>query len=129
MQLRPRHFVLLAVVIGLFVFNIVRHRRQQHQLLLEQQQTQSTATGALAVAWSVYDHAASLRDAPDAQFQAAFAALRSATEADIPNQTPLALSDIRACKTWLYFYRNPEWRANATKHINGCTKYHRDTTA
>lgn len=129
MQLRPRHFILLAVVLGLFVFNIIRNRQRQHELLREQQQTQTQTTGATAAAWSAFDQAAALRDAPDEKFQPAFTALRSATEGATPGQDPLALRDVRACKTWLVFYRNPEWRANSKKHIDGCTKYHRDTDA
>ncbi len=32
MRLRPRHYVLLAVILGLFIFNIVRHRRDEKNL-------------------------------------------------------------------------------------------------
>ena len=122
MQLRPRHYILLAVIIGLFVFNIVRHRRDQKAALRE--------TNALATpAWSAFDKAAALRDAPDDDFQPAFTALRAATEGpanDVPDVAQ-ALTDVRACKTWLVFYRNPQWRSNAKKHVNGCTQFHRDT--
>ena len=123
MQLRPRHFILLAVVIGLFVYNIIHHRHQQRAAL---QQTNTLADPA----WSAFDKAAALRDAPDATFQPAFATLRTATEGPATTAPDIeqALSPVRACKTWLYFYRTPQWRDNATKHINGCTKYHRDTT-
>jgi hypothetical protein len=122
MQLRPRHYVLLAVIIGLFVFNIVRHRRDQKAALRE--------TNALATpAWTAFDKAAGLRDAPDADFQPAFTALRSATEGPTTDAPDIAqaLTDVRACKTWLVFYRNPQWRSNAKKHVNGCTQFHRDT--
>lgn len=122
MQLRPRHYVLLTVIIGLFIFNIVRHRRDQKAALRE--------TNALSTpAWTAFDKAAALRDAPDADFQPAFTALRSATEGPTTDAPDIAqaLTDVRACKTWLVFYRNPQWRSNAKKHVNGCTQFHRDT--
>jgi len=125
MQLRPRHYVLLAVVIGLFVFNIVRshNRKKAEQAALQQ-------TNALAgPAWAAFDKAAGLKDAPDADFQPAFTALRNATEGPSTESSDmvLALTDVRACKTWLVFYRTPSWRANAKKHVDGCAQYHRDT--
>jgi hypothetical protein len=119
MQLRPRHFILFAVIIALFAYNVVRYHHQH-------QATTPQTTATAAPAWSVFDKAAALRDAPDADFQPAFTTLRTATEA--PDASPNdGLTDVRACKTWLVFYRNPQWRPNATKHINGCLKYHRDT--
>ncbi len=127
MQLRPRHYVLLAVVIGLFVFNIVRsHNRKKAELAALQQ------TNVLAgPAWAAFDKAAALRDAPDAEFQPAFTALRSATEGPSTEAPDVAqaLTDVRACKTWLVFYRTPNWRANSKKHVDGCAQYHRDTVA
>ena len=57
MQLRPRHYVLLAVVIGLFVFNVVRshNRKKAEQAALQQ-------TNALAgPAWAAFDKAAGLK--------------------------------------------------------------------
>jgi len=127
MALRPRHYVLLAVVIGLFVFNIVRsHNRKR----AEQAALQQTNTLA-APAWAAFDTAAGLKDAPDAEFQPAFTALRNATEGPSTEASDmvLALTDVRACKTWLVFYRTPNWRANAKKHVDGCSQYHRDTVA
>jgi hypothetical protein len=125
MQLRPRHYVLLAIVIGLFIYNIVQYRRKKDARLAALRQT-----NALAVpAWAAFDKAAALRDAPSSQFQPAFDALRAATEGpstDAPDVAQ-ALIDVRACKTWLLFYRNPAWQSNARKHVNGCTQYHQDT--
>ena len=125
MPIRPRHYILLAAVLGLFIFNIVRYHRQKQANLAALQQTGTLSTPA----WSAFDKAAALRDAPDPAFQTAFAGLRAATEGpntDAPDIAQ-ALTDVRACKTWLVFYRNPQWRANAQKHVNGCAQYHRDT--
>ena len=123
MKLQPRHFVLLAVILALFGWNIFRaHQRHQQELKSFQQ-----SNSAAASAWSAYDHASALRDAPDDQFQPAFTALRSATEGDVADQNAQALTAVRSCKTWLVFYRNPQWRSNARKHVDGCTKFHLDT--
>jgi len=125
MSLRPRHYVLLAVVIGLFIYNVVKHRRDQRAAAPP---TQNVLT---APAWAAYDKAAALRDAPDDQFKPAFEALRQATESPDAQQPDKAqaLTDAINCKTWLYFYRNPSWKASATKHVNGCVQFHRDTIA
>jgi hypothetical protein len=123
MQLRPRHFILLAVVIGLFVFNIVKHRRDNQARNIAPVSSPTTAA-----AWAAYDHAAGLRDAPDAQFQPAFNDLRTATEGpDSSNAaTAQAFAEVIHCKIWLNFYRNPTWQPNARKHVLGCTQFHRD---
>jgi hypothetical protein len=127
MQLRPRHLILLVVIIGLFVFNVVKHRLDQHARLAAMQPQNSLT----APAWATYDKAAALRDAPDDQFKPAFDALRAVTEGPDAQQSDKsqAFTDLVNCKTWLYFYRNPSWKPNATKHVNGCVQYHRDTIA
>jgi hypothetical protein len=121
MQLRPRHFVLLAIVIGLFVFNIIQYRRRHNAELRSEQPNAVTVA-----AWSAFDHAAALRDAPDGQFLPAFNALRSATEGDATTPYGDAFAQVRACKTWLLFYRQPQWQANARKHVDDCAANHRD---
>jgi hypothetical protein len=127
MPLRPRHFVLLAILIGVFVFNIVQRNHRKKVELAELRQVNSLA----APAWDAFDKAAGLRDAPDAQFQPAFTALRNATEGPGTDAADIvqAQTDVRACKTWLVFYRTPSWRSNAKKHVDGCSQYHRDTIA
>jgi hypothetical protein len=126
MQLRPRHYILLAVVIALFVYNIIKHRHDEHARLAAIQ-----ANPLAAPAWAAYDKAAALRDAPDDQFNPAFTALRTATEGpgtEAPDMAQ-ALIDVVHCKIWLNIYRTPDWRSKAQKHIDGCTKFHRDTVA
>jgi hypothetical protein len=125
MRLRPRHYILLAVVIGLFIFNVIKHRRDTKAA---QAPTQNALT---APAWAAYDKAAALKDAPDDQFKPAFEALRAVTEGPDAQQPDKAqaFTDVVNCKTWLYFYRTPSWRPNAIKHINGCVQFHRDTVA
>ncbi len=127
MQLRPRHYILLVVVISLFVYNVIKHRHDERARQAALQSTNSLA----APAWAAYDKTAALRDAPEAQFQPAFTDLRSATEGPDAQQPDKAqaLTDVIACKTWLLFYRTPSWRHNAQKNVNGYIKFHRDTVA
>ncbi len=139
MSLRPRHYVLLAIVLGLFLFNIVRHRRDQRNL------TSTSTTPAPVVvtkprldtpAWAAYDHAAALRDDPPATYEPAIQDLQKLLPLD-PNQNDGHLQDIHDCLTWLGVYRqgaaqsqsNHSIKAIAAHHIDNCVKYHQDTSA
>jgi len=143
MRLRPRHFVLLAIVVGLFVYNIVQGRIRQRDLLRQQRQAQAALA---AGAWSAFDRAAALRDAPDAQYLPAYDALRQATEdnaapsSTAPSNTTTsqaaALAPVRGCKTWLMFYRqpapayatpHPTMHDRAAAHVATCMAAHRDS--
>jgi hypothetical protein len=136
MNLRPRHYVLLAVVLGLFIFNIVRHRRDQRNLT-------STSTAPAPVittprlntpAWAAFDHAAALRDDPPTTFAPALHDLQQLLPLD-PSQQDGHIQDIKGCLTWLEFYRqgaqpihpNPTMKASAIQHIDNCVKFHKDT--
>ena len=138
MQLRPRHYILLAVVLALFVYNIVRHRREDHPAI-------STTPAPIVTipprprlntpAWAAFDHAAALRDAPDAQFQPALKDLNRLLPLD-PNQTDGHIADIKGCLTWLDFYRqgmaqtrpDPAMKTRSAHHLDTCTQYHLDTS-
>lgn len=130
MQLRPRHFVLFAIVIGLFVFNIVRHRHAQPAI------TPPPAPVIIlprpnSPAWTAFDHAATLRDAPDAQFQPAFRDLQQQIAAAPPQP------GMEGCLTWLEFYRqgilhparDPQWKTRSEHHLDGCIQHHADISA
>ncbi len=75
------------------------------------------------------DRAAALRDAPDTDFQPAMTALQAEIRA-----TPSA--DLHGCLTWLEFYRqgalhpavDPSWKQRSQRHLDGCVKFHIDTT-
>lgn len=136
MQLRPRHYILLAVILALFAWNVVRYRRAK-----------SAATTATAIAvrnapsgpraetpaWSAFDQAAALRDAPAAQFGPAAQALR---EQILTTKSDPQTSSIQGCLTWLEFYRqsvdhpsaDTAWKTRSQDHVDGCVKYHLDTT-
>jgi hypothetical protein len=131
MSLRPRHYVLCAVIIGVFVFNIVRNHRKQASFA-------PTAAPVIVhnvppvqtPGWTAFDHAASLRDAPADQFAPALRAVQQQLPTD-PNA-----SDIRGCLIWLQFYRqgmaqirtDPQMKDRSLHHLAGCTKYHLDTS-
>jgi hypothetical protein len=136
MNLRPRHYVLLAVILGLFIFNTIRHRRDQRNLI-------STSTAPAPVittprlntpAWAAFDHAAALRDDPATTFAPALHDLQQLIPVD-PNQQDGHIQDINGCLTWLEFYRqgaqpihpDPTMKDRASQHLDNCVKFHQDT--
>jgi hypothetical protein len=136
MRLLPRHYVLLLAIVGLGVFNIVRlHRAHPPAGTTRTQTTRGTSP-----AWSLYDSAAALRDAPDAQFQPALRALTDSiantNAVAIPPQASNGeLSDLHGCHTWLLFYRQeflhpstnrPGWSDQTLQHVLSCASDHRD---
>ena len=139
MNLRPRHYVLLALILGLFVYNIVRHRRDEKNLI-----SVSTAPAPVIInkprlntpAWAAYDQVASLRDASTSEYDAALKDLQTLLPLD-PNPKDGHTEDIKGCLTWLEFYRqgmaqtptNPQTKVRAAHHIESCVKYHLDTDA
>ena len=134
MTLRPRHYILLAVIVALFIFNIVRYRQRKAAAF-----DHATAVAATRLTprvdtptWAAFDAAANLRDAPPAQFDPAVQTLRQqilATQSD-----PLT-PGVQGCLLWLEFYRqgvlhpstDTSWKARSELHLNGCLKYHLDT--
>jgi hypothetical protein len=137
MSLRPRHFVLFAIIVGLFVYNIIRHRRDERNPIPNAPAPIVITTPRLNTpAWAAYDHAAGLRDAPAADFDPALNDLQTLIPLD-PNPADGHLADIKGCLTWLEFYRqgmaqthpDPQMKSRATHHIDDCVKYHLDTGA
>jgi hypothetical protein len=137
MQLRPRHYILLAVIVGLFIYNIVRHRHDERNAISNIPAPILIATPRLQTpAWAAFDHAASLRDAPDSDYQAALKGLNQLLPLD-PNQTDGHIADIKGCLTWLEFYRqgmaqthaDPQMKIRSSHHLDTCVKYHLDTSA
>ena len=137
MRLRPRHYVLLAIIIGLFVYNITRHRQYERNL-----KSLSTTPAPVIInkprlntpAWAAFDHAAGLRDESAADYAPALKDLQTLIPLD-PNQHDGHIEDIHGCLTWLEFYRqgmaqthpDPQMKARATHHVESCVKYHLDT--
>jgi hypothetical protein len=132
MRLRPRHYVLFLLIVGVFVFNIIRNR--QHRATPEPAPAPvvvHNAPPAQTPGWLAFDHAATLRDASPKDFAPALQALQHQLPTD-PNA-----ADLRGCLTWLEFYRqgmaqvrtDPQMKDRSIHHLAGCTKYHLDTTA
>ena len=127
MRLQSRHYLLIAIVLALGVYNLVRIHRARHN------------AGGVAVpanrpgspAWGNFDRAAALRDAPEAQFTPALTALR--TQADAAQGSDAG--DLRNCLMWLQYYRHSvpmaggnanSWGMLATGHVQSCMNEHRD---
>ncbi|MGA7155211.1 MAG: hypothetical protein WBY53_00090 [Acidobacteriaceae bacterium] len=137
MTLRPRHYILLAVILGLFVYRIILHREHENNL-----RSLSTAPAPVLTmnprantpAWAAYDTLAGDRDAPTSVYKPAFDDLQKLLPQD-PNQKDGHIEDIKGCLTWLEFYRqgaaqtNPDqsMHARAARHIDDCVKYHQST--
>ena len=129
MRLRPRHYVLFLVIVGVFVWNIVRNHHRAPALQPPPAPIVHTGPPPQSPGWSAFDAAAALRDAPDAQYLPALKSLQSIYPTD-PNH-----ADIDGCLTWLEFYRqgmahtghDPEGKQRSLRHLNGCVQFHLDT--
>ena len=124
MRLKPRHYLLIAVLIGLGIWNFVRSRRGTRP-----------AAPAVAVsgspAWQAFDRAAASRDAPEAQFTPVLNDLKAQTEAATGHDA----ADLRDCQMWLLYYRHSvpmasgksgDWSMLSTSHVQTCMSTHRD---
>ena len=137
MSLRPRHYILFAIVLGLFVWNMVRSRqvRQQSSAPAPAAPVVHTASRVNTPAWTAFDQAADLRDADDAQFGPAMKNLEEKIAAT--PATDGTVSDVKGCVTWLQFYRqghnhpgaDTKWKDRSGRHLDGCLQFHLDTTA
>ena len=122
MRFHPRHYILLGLVVLLGLWNLVRLRPAHHPL---------PATLTNSPGWQAFDHAAQLKDAPDAQFTPALDSLRSQSE----DATGPEAADLRNCQMWLLYYRHSVPLASgkpgdmgilASGHVQSCLTNHRD---
>jgi hypothetical protein len=131
MRFRPRHYILIVIILALGIYNIVRmHRAHPAQNVA----VNVTPTGPISqtTAWQAFDKAAALRDAPDAQFQPALQQLHHEIDIAPAKEKP----DLDGCQTWLIFYRqnshaapSDTWRRRSTQHLNNCVSRHRDVSS
>jgi len=129
MRLKPRHYILCAVIIAIFVVNIVRNRHR-HTTVTTPAPVVVTGPRANTPAWAAFDTAASMRDLGDDKFLPALHDLQQLSDA---SKDP-ADKDIPGCQTWLLFYRqgvihptkNTEWKDRSAHHLAGCIQYHLD---
>lgn len=132
MPLKPRHFVLIAVILGLFAFNLWRNR---HRVTPTQGPaavvTETHPVPVQSPAWSAFDAAAGLRAAPADQFDPALKAL----DDKLAVTHDATVQDIKGCRVWLVYYRqgvnhpstDAHWKDLGDRHLNGCVKFHLDT--
>lgn len=133
MRFRPRHYILIAIIIALAAYNLMRvHLARERQASSASSAPATAPVGPVpqSPAWQAFDKASALRDAPDNVFLPAFhefeSQLDSAASADKP--------DLDGCQTWLLFYRQgarhatsqDSWRQRSTQHITTCVQQHRD---
>ena len=132
MRFRPRHYVLIAVIVALGVYNLVRMHRAPQRVIAPTNSSISVGPVSQSSAWQAFDKAAALRDAGDDQFQPALSVLRQ----QIVSASTKEKRDLDGCQTWLIFYRQnahagaqDAWRQRSTQHLNSCVSQHRDVSS
>ena len=128
--MRPRHYILLALLLLLGVYNIVRlrHGKRPEPVATVRHAAAPTGPRAESPAWNAFDRAVSVRDVSASDFSAAWSDLQKAKDAGGPDP------DLSGCSTWLEFYRQSvlhpsrdlSWHNRSTEHLASCVKYHRD---
>lgn len=131
MRFRPRHYVLMAIILALGIYNLIRMHRAPQRVIAPTNVTVSTSPVSQSPAWQAFDKAAALRDAGDDQFQPALSSLKQQIESASAQEK----QDLSGCQTWLLFYRqnahaasNDTWRQRSTQHLNNCVSQHRDVS-
>jgi hypothetical protein len=132
MRLRPRHYVLIVIILGLGVYNLIRMHRAPQRVIAPTNNSVSIGPISQSPAWQAFDKAAALRDAGEDQFQPALSALKQQSNAASSQEK----QDLNGCQTWLLFYRQnshagPQdtWRQRSTQHLNNCVSRHRDLSS
>jgi hypothetical protein len=132
MRLRPRHYILIAVILALGVYNLIRMHRAPQRVIAPTNSSVSVGPVSQSPAWQAFDKAATLRDAGDDQFQPALQLLRQ----QMGSASAKEKQDLEGCQTWLIFYRQnahagsqDTWRQRSTQHLNSCVSRHRDVSS
>jgi hypothetical protein len=132
MRFRPRHYVLVVVILALGVYNFVRMHRAPQRVIAPTNNSVSVGSVSQSPAWQAFDKAASLRDAGDDQFQPALQQFKQ----QLGSASAQEKRDLDGCQTWLLFYRQnghagsqDTWRQRSTQHLNNCVSEHRDISS
>ncbi|HTV08816.1 MAG TPA: hypothetical protein VMD97_07220 [Candidatus Aquilonibacter sp.] len=131
MRFRPRHYILIAIILALGLYNLYRMHRP-HATRVETVNVVPAGPVSQSPSWQAFDKAAALRDAPDAQFEPVLQQLHHEIDIASAKEKP----DLDGCQTWLIFYRqnshaaaNDPWRQRSTQHLNNCVSQHRDISS
>jgi hypothetical protein len=132
MRFRPRHYVLIAVILALGIYNFIRMHRAPQRVIAPTNNSVSVGPVSQSPAWRAFDKAASLRDAGDDQFQTALQQFKQ----QMASASAQEKSDLNGCQTWLLFYRQnahagsqDAWRQRSAQHLNSCVSQHRDLSS
>lgn len=132
MRFRPRHYVLIIIILALGVYNFVRMHRAPQRVIAPTNNSVSVGPIPQSPAWQAFDKAAALRDTGDDQFEPALSALKQQISGASAQERP----DLDGCQTWLLFYRqnshaaaNDSWRQRSAQHLNNCVTYHHDISS
>jgi hypothetical protein len=132
MRFRPRHYILIAIILALGIYNVIRMHRAPQRVIAPTNNSVSVGPIPQSPAWQAFDKAAALRDASDDQFQPVLSALKQQIYTASAQEKP----DLDGCQTWLLFYRqnahaSPQdiWRHRSAQHLNNCVSYHRDISS
>jgi hypothetical protein len=131
MRFRPRHYILIVIILGLGIYNLIRMHRAPQRVIAPTNNSVSVSPISQSPAWQAFDKAASLRDAGDDQFQPALQQLKQ----QMASAAAQEKQDLEGCQTWLLFYRQnahaasqDTWRQRSTQHLNNCVSRHRDVS-
>jgi hypothetical protein len=132
MRFRPRHYVLIVVILALGIYNLIRMHRAPQRVIAPTNNSVNIGPVSQSPAWQAFDKAAALRDAGDDEFQPALSALKQ----QIASASTPEKADLDGCHTWLLFYRQnahtsvqDAWRQRSTQHLNNCVSQHRDVSS
>ena len=132
MRFRPRHYVLIAIILALGIYNLIRMHRAPQRVIAPTNNSVCVGPISQSPAWQAFDKAAALRDADDGQFKPALEQLRQQMESASAQEMP----DLNGCQTWLLFYRQnahasaqDTWRQRSTQHLDNCVSQHRDVSS
>lgn len=138
--MKPRHYILIAVLIGVAIFDYFHMKQRKAKLVVTEQAAPVVVNGVPSApapapaadapvtdAWLAYEHAANLRDAPAADFTPTLTRFETA-KAQVPAKPgSYDAQDLDTCRMWLLQYRKGGGMKDmSSRHIDTCAKQHRD---
>ena len=133
MRFRPRHYVLIVIILALGVYNLMRMHRAPQRVI--------APTNSLRQRWPglTIARVAGLRQGrqpPRRWRRSVSARTPAASSSRSTSASAQEKQDLDGCQTWLLFYRqnahaSPQdaWRQRSTQHLNNCVSHHRDVSS